>query len=644
MMRARILERALAAAGATLMIVGIASHVRAIRATSDNAIGQEKSRAAGSRSFAIVGVRVFDGVRAFDRATVLVEGGVIKAVGQDVHVPTGAAVVDGTGKTLLPGLIDAHTHAFGDGLERALVFGVTTELDMFTDYRFAATMRAEQQRAAVPTRADLLSAGALATVPGGHGTEFGMVIPTITRADQAQAFVDARIAEGSDYIKIIIEDGAAVGFRFPTLDRATVGALIAAAHRRGKLAIVHATTREAAREALEAGADGLAHVFADAAADPALIALARERRAFVVPTLAVVSSMSGHGADAVMLATDPALSPYVTMSEQQTLNATFPARAASLRLGRGSPRSGQAGQSLEAARETVARLRAAGVPLLAGTDAPNPGTAHGISLHHELALLVGAGLPSAEALAAATSVPAQIFGLSDRGRIAPGLRADLLLVDGDPTRDIMATRRIAAIWKCGIAVERRPAASANTRPAAVAGDGLVSDFDDAFGAAPASRNPSGVGTALGAGWVVSTDKLMGGASEASMRVVRGGANGSPGSLEITGAVKPGSAYPWAGAMFFPGPQPMAPADLSRFKTLVFWARGDGGTYRVLLFATRLGNIPAEQLFTAGPDWREHVVPFSSFGNVDGRDLSGVLFSAGAGPASFRFQIDGVRFR
>ena len=82
---------------------------------------------------------------------------------------------------------------------------------------------------------------------------------------------------------------------------------------------------------------------------------------------------------------------------------------------------------------------------------------HGIALHHELELLVRAGLsPGRGALAAATSVPAQAFGLADRGRVAPGLRADLLLVDGDPCADITATRNIAAIWRNGARLHRQP--------------------------------------------------------------------------------------------------------------------------------------------------------------------------------------------
>src|SRR5262249_15120213 len=126
------------------------------------------------------------------------------------------------------------------------------------------------------------------------------------------------------------------------------------------------------------------------------------------------------------------------------------------------------------AQTSVRKLHAAGVPILAGTDAGNPGTTHGASLHGELALLVAAGLSPVDALAAATSVPARFFNVRERGRIASGLRADLVLVDGDPTTDITATRAIVTIWKNGAAVDRSTAApKAPDAPT----QALISGFD-----------------------------------------------------------------------------------------------------------------------------------------------------------------------
>ena len=96
----------------------------------------------------------------------------------------------------------------------------------------------------------------------------------------------------------------------------------------------------------------------------------------------------------------------------------------------------------------------AGVTILAGTDAPNPTTAFGISLHQEMELLVEAGLTPSEALSAASAKVARFFGISDRGTIAVGRRADLLLVRGDPTKDITASRNIIGVWKNGSLISR----------------------------------------------------------------------------------------------------------------------------------------------------------------------------------------------
>jgi imidazolonepropionase-like amidohydrolase len=390
---------------------------------------------------AILNVRVFDGERMVPGATVIIDGDHVGAVGVGLAAPPGATSIDGSGETLLPGLIDAHTHARSDALERALRFGVTTELDMFSDPGFAARARTEQSQGRVTTRADLRSAGVLVTAPGGHGTEFGMSIPTLGGPDEARAFVDARIAEGSDYIKIVKDNGSAYGLTLPTLTDEELAAVVAAAHWRQKLAVAHIGTQADAVSAIEAGVDGLVHIFADSAPAVDFAARVAAHHAFVVPTLTVLESETGRPSGAT-LAADARVAPWLTEDETRSLRSAFqfPGRLATL--------------SLDHARAAVALLRAAGVPLLAGTDAPNPGTTHGASLHRELELLVSAGLTPVEALKAATSTPARLFGLLDRGRIAPGLRADLVLIEGDPDRDITATRAIVQVWRNGVGVAR----------------------------------------------------------------------------------------------------------------------------------------------------------------------------------------------
>jgi imidazolonepropionase-like amidohydrolase len=569
--------------------------------------------------------RVFNGVLTMDRTDVLVHRGVIQRVGRGLRAPAGAQVVDATGKTLLPGLIDAHTHTFSvDALREAPVFGVTTHVDMFTDHRFARAMREEQAAGKAGARADLVSAGTLVTAPRGHGTQFGTTIPTITSPDSAQAFVDARIAEGSDFIKVVLDDGHAYGLKYGTLDRATLAAVVDAAHRRGKLAVVHVGDAASARTAIEVGADGLVHLFTDTAADTAFARLVRTKRAFVIPTMTVLTSITGTGGGAP-LASDSSMARYLATASLQNLQQGFPRRAGAPAL------------SVAVADTTIRRLRALGVLILAGSDAPNPGTWFGAAMHRELELLVAAGLSPAEALMAATSLPAHAFRLTDRGRIAAGKRADLLLVDGDPTADIRATRAISGVWKDGVPIERQAVAAriAEARKAerlgpVIPADGRISDFEQ------------GQTASLGT-WMPSADNIAGGTSTGELAVVEGGAGGSGHALAIRGTIAATVPHAWYGTMWSPGLQPMAPVDLSRREGFSFAAQGDGKTYRVMLFARSKGSMPLVRTFTAGAEWRTHAFAWRDFG-VDGSDLMAIVFAGGPQPGAMSFRIDDVRLR
>lgn len=397
-----------------------------------------------TNTFALRGVRVFDGARVIERATVIVRGGRIEAVvsdaaPQDGDAVAGLDVVDGTGKTLLPGFIDAHTHSYGTALHDAVRFGVTTSLDMFATPTTIRDHRARRDTLARSDAADLFSAGLMATVDGGHGTQFGIAIPTLRSVDEVPAWVDARIAEGSDYIKIAYEPG--IPWVLKSVDEPMLRALVQTTHGRGHMAVVHISRLRPAKEALRAGANGLVHLFADKPVDDEFIALAKSSGAFVIPTLAVNAGIEG-SAESQRFANDARWAPRLSAAQRATLIGSWTPRIANFTLAN--------------ATSAVRQLRDAGVDVLAGTDAPNPGTAHGVSMHHELELLVRAGLTPVEALAAATSAPARRFALRDRGRIAAGMRADLVLVTGDPSRDILDTRNLDRVWRNGFAVRLGP--------------------------------------------------------------------------------------------------------------------------------------------------------------------------------------------
>lgn len=573
--------------------------------------------------FVIRNVRVFDGTRVLPDTTLLVIDGRIAAVGAKFDGPKNFPTVDGSGKTVLPGLIDAHTHSWGDAMRDALRFGVTAELDMMGDWNRLPAMKSKRESLARSDEADLWSAGAAVTAPGGHGTQYGMKVPTLAADGDAAAFVAGRVGEGSDYIKLIIEDMSAYSAtnRIPTITTAQTTAAIAAAHRADRLAVVHVSRLRDGKSAIEGGADGLVHMFGEPG-DAAFVADMKKRKAFVIPTLSVLATMARTG-EGRALGEDARLKPWLAGAQRDSLKATF---------GAGAPRPA-------ILADAIANLRAlheAGVDILAGTDAGNPGTAHGASMHGELELLVRAGLTPIEALAAATSVPARRFQLADRGRIAPGARADLLLVDGDPTRDILATRAIVSVWKNGYAVARTQPQTAAAAPVgeAIPAGTLVDDFEGDAQAGPMGLLPA----KLGAGWMQTTDQMAGGASIVALKR-------DAGALAVSGEIKPGFAFPWSGAMFFPAAQAMQPADLSARRELVFRVRGDGRTYSAMLFSgVQVQSMPSIKTFVAGPEWSEIRMRLDGFAGADLSRVRGLAFTAGQPQGAFAFQIDDVELK
>ena len=392
--------------------------------------------------YVIRDVRVFEGESVVERRTVVVSEGRITAVGDSsVAVPAGAQEIAGEGRTLLPGLMDAHVHLplFGaaGALQQNLAFGVTTAVVMGTNQQGMSQVKQIEAADSFDV-ASILTAGPVATAPGGHPTQMEGgarpgSIPTLSGPGEADAFVAARIAEGSDFIKIIYDDIASYGKTLPMLDEATVSALVRAAHARERIAVAHIGTEGQARGAIAAGVDGLAHLFEGTTVSPDFGRFAAKHRVFVIPTLSTLYSGCGKS-DGPSLLKDADVMKHVKPQFRSLLEMSSPPTKL----------------SCDALPPTIRQLAAAGVPVLAGTDTPYPGLTYGASLHRELEHLVNAGLTPTAALAAATSAIAKAFRMNDRGRIRTGMRADLLLVDGDPSKQIRDTRNIVAIWKRGV--------------------------------------------------------------------------------------------------------------------------------------------------------------------------------------------------
>lgn len=345
---------------------------------------------------AIENVRVLDSTGLSEPRRVVFDHAILADDTAPVDV-----VLDAAGCSLLPGLIDAHMHTVLGrvDLENLARWGVTTGLDMAAwPLEFVTEMR--QQRGVAQIR----SATIPAVSPGGNHAKMPG-FPTegiVSSPETARMFVERRVVDGADYIKIVTEAAPPAG-----MDQSAVNAIVQAAHGHGLLVVAHSTTTGAFHVAAEAGVDISTHAPMDAVLDDDTVAKMQEMGMVSVPTL--------------------------TMMEGTARLFT----AAGLRF--------------EHARDTVTKFHDAGIRLLVGTDANSApgapfGPQHGKSLHHELTLMVEAGLTPTEALVGATSLSAETFALNDRAAIEPGKRADLLLIDGDPTADITATRNITGVW------------------------------------------------------------------------------------------------------------------------------------------------------------------------------------------------------
>ncbi|GGG08921.1 imidazolonepropionase [Paenibacillus albidus] len=417
----------------------------------------------------IKNVRIFDGEKIIASRHVVIKGGSIISVGGD-H-PGDATIVDGENATLIPGLIDAHVHTSIAGLRDALKFGVTTELEMNGD--FTARGR-EIQLKNVDDVAEVLSAGTAITAPGGHPDELlpdgdeipefvikeleklseedreAMLaayahdheeIPQVTTVEEAIKHVHTQVENGADYIKIMIEEGTVMGAPgLPVLSDDILRAAVQEAHKFDKIVLAHVLTARSSQTALDLGVDGLAHLFIDRPDfTSALVSSIAESGAFVTPCLVLNSSILGQPARE--LANDTRVYSKLSPDWIDILNSSFNTY----------PQG-----HMENSFKNVMDLHRAGVDILVGTDvSPVPvpnlgGLAHGASVHHELQLLVKAGFTPIEALQSATSKPARRFGLHDRGRIIEGARADLILLNGDPTTNVSDSLSIKSVWFKGV--------------------------------------------------------------------------------------------------------------------------------------------------------------------------------------------------
>ncbi|HTX38624.1 MAG TPA: amidohydrolase family protein [Bryobacteraceae bacterium] len=425
--------------------------------------------------FLIRNTRVFvgDGT-VMENASVLVRDGKIAGVypgaGPDPE-SIRAEVVEGAGKTLLPGLIDVHVHLAATGgmsfsaadndpeqtmphAAAALLYNGVTEARSVGD-GLDASLKLRRETATGGKLGALLSVcGPMFTTERGHGTEFLQNIPEPLRQtvqnqivrtpktpEEARRQVRQLKAAGVDGIKAILEAGWGDGMLFDRLDLLLVRSVAEEARAQNLPLAVHTGDARDVTDAVDIGASSVEHgSWRDEIPDAVLDRMALEG-IYLDPTLGVAEAyaqfFSGKGD---MLSN--------SLVEQSVKASVLKATRDFVASGKGvnADKAALFQSALEQGRNNLLRAWKAGVPLVVGTDAGNPLVFHGPSLHHELQLWVAAGIPPEVVLEAATRNAAKLLRASNRyGTIRPGLDANLLLVDGNPLQDISATERISLV-------------------------------------------------------------------------------------------------------------------------------------------------------------------------------------------------------
>ena len=565
-----------------------------------------------SGSYRITNIAVFDGQQWHDNSELTIREG--RIVNPDTAIDV--TVIDGQGGFVIPGLIDAHTHSWGNALQQSLQYGVTTSLDMFTDTRFFLAKKGQRISLDAVSEADLFSSGVLVTSADGHGTEYGIAIPTIAHPQEASDFVAARLAEGSDYIKIVYDASASHADhkgRFTSIDYDTLAAVVRAAHAQNAMAVVHVMDLASAEHAAKAGADGLVHTFGGTPASDELIALMKSQHMFVIPTLSILASLAGEGRGQALIENSVFSSHLAADVKHAIANDIGSGRVAE--------------DYFAIAIENTRRMYQAGIAVLAGTDAPNQGTAHGISLHDELALLVDSGLSPTEALTAATYLPYSTFNLGERGHLRSGARADFIVLNKDPRTNIKHTQHIRWIVKNGFQVAAY--FDTQTTTGETPETGMVSQFN------------TDLKSQLGGRFVVSTDQMMQGNSTATINHIAQGCHGN-GALKVSGTVGKQFAYPWSGVFLMFTESMDAGYNLSNFKRIVFDVTGTENVFRLMVLTSQTGR-PSEVNFTVTDQCRQVSVNLSDIGGVDWTNVTGIGWVAGTATPNFNLELDNIYF-
>jgi imidazolonepropionase-like amidohydrolase len=413
--------------------------------------GSETSPVTAATLFEGARLIVGDGSAPIERSAFVVRDDAIVEVGRqgEVQAPAGAARVDLTGRTVMPALVDAHSHLgytdikamtttaanftrenMIDHLRRYAYYGIAATLSMGVD---RGALPYELRAQPVPGAALFRTAGRGIALPNaGPGAEYRRdAAYGVSTEAQARKAVQELAAQKADVVKIWVDDRDGT---VPKLPPTMYRAIIEEAHGNGLRVVAHIFDLADAKELLRSGIDGFAHGVRDTDIDEEFVALIKARPdVFVIPNLPDRDT----GDDFAWLSDTVPAQEIQRLRDVQSRRTPAAAR--------------QARELFEVQARNLARLNAAGVTIAYGTDA---GVSVGWPAHSELADMVAAGMTPMQVIVAATQTSARILRLDRLGAIAPGKSADFIVLDGNPLDDITKSRTIREVYLRGERVDR----------------------------------------------------------------------------------------------------------------------------------------------------------------------------------------------
>jgi imidazolonepropionase-like amidohydrolase len=414
------------------------------------------------------GVVLYEGARliigdaspTIENGAFAVQDGRITAIGRRGAVvpPAGATLVDLTGKTVIPAMVNAHVHIGYEGYtswgaENYTAANVLDHLQREAFYGVGATtsvgssptdpsiqFQRDQAAGRFPPASRFFFMPGMAPPNGGpdailmKGTSALHAVNEVSTAAEARAAVQSMAAKNLKFVKIWVDDRRGT---YPKMTPEVYNAVIDEAHRHGMLVHAHAIAQPDQIAVVSAGVDVLVHMVQNEPLEPAYLALLKEKKPYWATVI-------GLGDRSEVCNNDP------------FIDQMYPAAAlASIRASSCGPVAANAAAREERLSANFKQMIATGVKLVLSTDAGIASRhSFGWADHHEIAHWVDLGLSPAQAIVAATSTPAQLLGIKDMGTLAVGKSADFVVLNANPLENIRNTRQIASVYLKGVALDR----------------------------------------------------------------------------------------------------------------------------------------------------------------------------------------------